>query len=115
MYRDAVLSSKRAIEALGPTSFTNQRDELLYQNGHGRDRSSGLQPSRQAPSGAFGIDLNAFLTFCAFCSADDAVMANTAEVTDGLRRTMQLMQNELDRSLESNELLGRFLQLHPHC
>jgi len=56
LYRDAVLSSKRAIEALGPTSFTNQRDELLYQNGHGRDRSSGLQPSRQAPSGAFGID-----------------------------------------------------------
>lgn len=37
-------------------------------------------------------------------------MANTADVTDGLRRTMQLMQQELDRSLESNELLG---MLHP--
>lgn len=45
----------------------------------------------------------------AVCSADDALMANTAEVTDGLRRTMQLMQQELDRSLESNELLGTYL------
>lgn len=36
-------------------------------------------------------------------------MANTANVTDGLRRTMQLMQQELDRSAESNELLGTLI------
>lgn len=40
------------------------------------------------------------------CSADDALMAATSDVTEGLRRTMQLMQQELDRSLVSNEILG---------
>lgn len=33
-------------------------------------------------------------------------MNATSDVTEGLRRTMQLMQQELDRSLVSNEILG---------
>lgn len=39
------------------------------------------------------------------CSADDALMAATSDVTEGLRRTLQLMQQELDRSLISTEML----------
>jgi hypothetical protein len=35
-------------------------------------------------------------------------MSATSDVTEGLRRTMQLMQQELDRSLISNEILGPF-------
>ena len=37
---------------------------------------------------------------------EDALMTATSDVTEGLRRTMNLMQDELDRSLISNELLG---------
>lgn len=38
-------------------------------------------------------------------SGDDALMSATSDVTDGLRRTMQLMQQELDRSLLTNQML----------
>jgi protein transport protein SEC20 len=37
---------------------------------------------------------------------DEALMSATADVTSSLRNTMQLMQQELDRSLLSNQLLG---------
>lgn len=40
------------------------------------------------------------------CRPDDALMAATSDMTDGLRRTLQLMQQEVDRSLVSNEMLG---------
>lgn len=40
-------------------------------------------------------------------SADDALMQATSDVTEGLRRTLQLMQQEVDRSMTSNELLGK--------
>ena len=33
-------------------------------------------------------------------------MQATSDVTEGLRRTLQLMQQEVDRSMTSNELLG---------
>lgn len=33
-------------------------------------------------------------------------MQATSDVTEGLRRTLQLMQQEVDRSMVSNELLG---------
>ena len=39
-------------------------------------------------------------------SGDDALMSATSDVTEGLRRTLQLLQSEVDRSLVSNELLG---------
>lgn len=35
-------------------------------------------------------------------------MSATADVTASLRNTMQLMQQELDRSLLSNQMLGAF-------
>ena len=38
-------------------------------------------------------------------------MSATSDVTEGLRRTLQLMQQEVDRSLVSNELLGASLSL----
>lgn len=42
-------------------------------------------------------------------SGDDALMSATSDVTEGLRRTLQLLQSEVDRSLVSNELLGTVL------
>jgi len=36
-------------------------------------------------------------------------MSATSDVTEGLRRTLQLLQSEVDRSLVSNELLGTVL------
>lgn len=41
-------------------------------------------------------------------NGEDALMNATSDVTEGLRRTMALMQSELDRSLISNETLGQF-------
>ena len=35
-------------------------------------------------------------------------MSATSQVTDGLRSTMQLMQQQLDQSLTTNEILGEF-------
>ena len=41
-------------------------------------------------------------------------MAATSDVTEGLRRTLQLMQQELDRSLISTELLRSSCLDLPH-
>ena len=41
-----------------------------------------------------------------YADSDDALMSATSDVTEGLRRTMQLMQQELDRSVLSNQMLG---------
>ena len=39
-------------------------------------------------------------------SKDDELMSATANVTDGLRRTRQLMEQELEKSSLSAEMLG---------
>jgi protein transport protein SEC20 len=39
-------------------------------------------------------------------SKDDELMAATANVTDGLRRTRQLLEQELERSSLSTQVLG---------
>ncbi|KAL8293724.1 hypothetical protein RQP46_000425 [Phenoliferia psychrophenolica] len=84
-YRDAVITSKKLIQSVNAS--LSPREQLLRSaspvNGHkGRATAS---------------ETNA--------SADDALMSATTDVTEGLRRTLQLMQQELDRSLISNELL----------
>ena len=54
------------------------------------------------PPDAYRADL---ISLC-IPRGDDALMQATSDVTEGLRRTLQLMQQEVDRSMTSNELLG---------
>ncbi|KAH8977918.1 hypothetical protein EDB92DRAFT_1913434 [Lactarius akahatsu] len=75
--RSALLASKRAIDS----KASSNREELL--------RSSVLKQTK-APGGK---------------STEDAVMKTQADVTDALRRTMALMQNELERSVLSTQML----------
>ncbi|KAI9445783.1 Sec20-domain-containing protein [Lactarius psammicola] len=75
--RSALLASKRAIDS----KASSNREELL--------QSSVLKQTK-APGGK---------------STEDAVMKTQADVTDALRRTMALMQNELERSVLSTQML----------
>ncbi|GAA5827236.1 hypothetical protein JCM5353_007989 [Sporobolomyces roseus] len=84
-YRVAVVQSKRQLDAL--LHYSN-RDELFASSGAGGGRDS------PAPGGDRKGQ-----------SGDDALMSATSDVTEGLRRTLQLLQSEVDRSLVSNELL----------
>ncbi|GAA5988358.1 hypothetical protein JCM11641_003493 [Rhodosporidiobolus odoratus] len=98
LYRQAVVTSKRQIDTF---SHLSARDELLsaqsgqYGAGGGRD-----SPGPYARGG-----LNRAKSPQPGQSGDDALMSATSDVTEGLRRTLQLMQQEVDRSLVSNELL----------
>ncbi|GAA6000661.1 uncharacterized protein JCM10292_000533 [Rhodotorula paludigena] len=94
LYRQAVVASKRQINAYGHLAA---RDELLSSSqGPAGDGASG----RGSPS-PYGAPRGGTQNQ----SADDALMSVTSDVTEGLRRTLQLMQQEVDRSLVSNELL----------
>ncbi|GAA6062668.1 hypothetical protein JCM10212_000568 [Sporobolomyces blumeae] len=99
LYRAAVVQSKRQVDS---QAHLFARDELLSAAGGsqtgGRDSpapsargGSGFRSATPAPGGG--------------PSGDDALMSATSDVTEGLRRTLQLMQQEVDRSLASNELL----------
>lgn len=50
LYRDAVLSSKRAMEAMGPMAFANPREELMYAPQPQGAPLTNLQPSRSVTS-----------------------------------------------------------------
>ncbi|KAI9437239.1 Sec20-domain-containing protein [Lactarius indigo] len=76
--RSALLASKRAIDS----KASSNREELL--------RSSVLKQTKVPAGGK---------------STEDAVMKTQADVTDALRRTMALMQNELERSVLSTQML----------
>jgi len=75
--RSALLASKRTIDS----KASSNREELL--------RSSAMKQTK-APGGK---------------STEDTVMKTQADVTDALRRTMALMQNELERSVLSTQML----------
>ncbi len=92
--RSALLASKRAIDS----KASSNREELL--------RSSALKQTK-APGGKSTcvIDLG-LLKICSFDHREDAVMKTQADVTDALRRTMALMQSELERSVLSTQMLG---------
>ncbi|KAH9021693.1 Sec20-domain-containing protein [Lactarius deliciosus] len=75
--RSALLASKRAIDS----KASSNREELL--------RSSVLKQGK-LPGGK---------------STEDVMMKTQADVTDALRRTMALMQNELERSVLSTQML----------
>ncbi|GAA6038357.1 hypothetical protein JCM8097_007608 [Rhodosporidiobolus ruineniae] len=95
LYRQAVVASKRQIDAY---SHLSARDELLA--GHGSDAG------RDSPApGGYGSMRGGARSPAGGQNQDDALMSATSDVTEGLRRTLQLMQQEVDRSLVSNELL----------
>ncbi|GAA5881028.1 hypothetical protein JCM3774_003073 [Rhodotorula dairenensis] len=89
-YRQAVVASKRQIDA---SAHLVAREELFAStSGRASPAPSGSGPGRgRSPMPGQ--------------SADDALMQATSDVTEGLRRTLQLMQQEVDRSMTSNELL----------
>ncbi|GAA5885207.1 hypothetical protein JCM16303_005904 [Sporobolomyces ruberrimus] len=88
-YRSAVVQAKRVIDS---SQHYSMRDELLASNG------------RDSPA------LTAAGNNGAPQSGDDALMSATSDVTEGLRRTLQLLQSEVDRSQVSNELLEQQTQ-----
>ncbi|KAK4052391.1 Protein transport protein sec20 [Microbotryomycetes sp. JL201] len=100
-YRQAVIASKKLIDASGVLSA---RDELFSSaakagaqevgkglGGIARSSSTRGANGDKGPSSGQG--------------EDDALMSATSDVTEGLRRTLQLMQQEVDRSMMSNEML----------
>ncbi|EDR08047.1 uncharacterized protein LACBIDRAFT_297676 [Laccaria bicolor S238N-H82] len=82
--RSALLISKKAIES----QRTAHRDELLSLAGILKEE--GNQSNYGASNEKFG---------------EDALMKANADVTDALRRTIAAMQNELERSVLSNQML----------
>ncbi|GAA5897120.1 uncharacterized protein JCM6883_006587 [Sporobolomyces salmoneus] len=88
-YRSAVVQAKRTIDS---SQHYLNREELLAPATSGRD-----SPAPNSHNGAPQ-------------SEDDALMSATSDVTEGLRRTLQLLQSEVDRSQVSNELLEQQTQ-----
>ncbi|KAF9511987.1 hypothetical protein BS47DRAFT_1128438 [Hydnum rufescens UP504] len=80
-YRSALLTSKRAIDA----QVRSHRDELMQSSAI----SSTPEPSRNKGPG----------------TSEDALMNANAAVTDTLRRTTQLMHQEIERSVLSTQML----------
>lgn len=83
--REEAIRSKRRIES---STATSQREALLGLSRNDTARNTGS-------SGTSGT------------SKDDELMNATASVTDGLRRTRQLLEQELERSSLSTQMLGR--------
>ncbi|GAA6014255.1 hypothetical protein JCM11491_005016 [Sporobolomyces phaffii] len=84
LYRSAVVHAKRVIDS--SQHYLNREELLLAPARTGSDSPAPGGPP-PPPSG------------------EDALMAATSDVTEGLRRTLQLLQSEVDRSQVSNELL----------
>ncbi|BGO93612.1 Sec20 family protein [Rhodotorula toruloides NP11] len=90
LYRQAVVTSKRQIDA---SAHLLAREEL-FASVSGRGSPGPGSPGGSAQRGAGPNQ-----------TSDDALMSATSDVTEGLRRTLQLMQQEVDRSLVTNEML----------
>ena len=92
--RAALLASKRAIDSRA----SSNREELL--------RSSVLKQPKATDGKATYVTKRIFLVFLSCSLREDAVMKAQSDVTDALRRTMGLMQKELERSVLSTQMLG---------
>lgn len=84
--REETLKSKRRIDS---SNASSQREALF-----GTARGSAGRSSSQSA------------TTPASTSKDDELMNATANVTDGLRKTRQLLEQELERSSMSTQILG---------
>lgn len=120
-YRLALVSSKRQITA----SARSKRHELrraepstrsagsdAHTGGPELSSSAGAGPSRSGEASRVEmgcVDVHHADTgygLMALLRGDDALQTKTNEVTDVLRRTTQLMQTELERSVLSVQMLG---------
>ncbi|KAM0790686.1 hypothetical protein ACM66B_004544 [Microbotryomycetes sp. NB124-2] len=96
-YRQAVIASKKLIDASGVLSA---RDELFSSAAKaGAPEGTQTTKSSSKVNGATKTEKTSGQ------GEDDALMSATSDVTEGLRRTLQLMQQEVDRSMMSNEML----------
>lgn len=97
-----MLTSKRAIDA----QSNSLREELL--------RSSAIKEkhtlNEKSPYVLFDKPLWSLKADRRF--SEDALMKANNDVTDALRRTMALMQGELERSVLSTQMLGLSLTVH---
>jgi protein transport protein SEC20 len=92
--RAALLASKRVIDS----KASSGREELLC---------SSLSNHTMTSDGKTTYVTNHMLSNFFSCKrSEDAVMKAQTDVTDTLRRTMGLMQSELERSVLSNQMLG---------
>lgn len=92
--RAALLASKRDIDS----KASSNREELL--------RSSVLKHTRTSDGKATYVTKHGLLNVPSRNHREDAVMKAQTDVTDALRRTMGLMQSELERSVLSTQMLG---------
>jgi protein transport protein SEC20 len=92
--RAALLASKRAIDS----KASSNREEWLSSSLSNHTRTSdgkATYVTKYMLSNAFSWERR-----------EDAVMKAQTDVTDALRRTMGLMQSELERSVLSTQMLG---------
>ncbi|ORY75959.1 hypothetical protein BCR35DRAFT_306014 [Leucosporidium creatinivorum] len=100
LYRQSVIASSRLIEAQqASSSGLSARDELFASANKAGSPSNGGAAGGAGGTGGGGLKKGGG------DGGDDALMSATSDVTEGLRRTLQLMQQEVDRSAVSNELL----------
>jgi len=92
--RAALLASKRTIDS----KALSNREELL--------RSSVLKQTKTSDGNATYVTKHISLASLSCSLREDGVMKAQADVTDALRRTMGLMQKELERSVLSTQMLG---------
>ncbi|KAF8316838.1 Sec20-domain-containing protein [Clavulina sp. PMI_390] len=96
-FRAALLESKRKIDS----QTSSYREEML-RSGSGMQASS----SRTRGSNSYVVVLVPLTTISHYVFfREDAVMHASEAVTDALRQTTQLMQQELERSILSTQLL----------
>lgn len=93
--RSALLQSKRTIDS----QSKSQRDELLA--------SSAVTEKRNGNEKVTSVYIVCHLVKTLLISCrDDALMKANDDVTEALRRTIGLMQGELERSVLSTQMLG---------
>lgn len=93
--RAALLASKRTIDS----TASSNREELL--------RSSVLKQTRTSDGKATYVTKHMFPDPFSCNPREDAVMKAQTDVTEALRRTMGLMQRELEQSVLSTQMLGQ--------
>ncbi len=90
--RKALLESKRTIDSMSKSN----REELLKSSAV-TEKIDEKSPLVLALSNKVAANL---------CSSADALMQANNDVTEALRRTIGIMQGELERSVLSNQMLG---------
>ena len=97
--RSALLASKRAMDS----KVSSNREELVWSSALKQTKSPGGNSFNQSGS----------LKIRSFDHREVAVMNAQAGGTDALRRTMALMQSELERSVLSTQMLSECVSYWP--